>query len=82
MKKSASKITISIDEMLLKKLDHFVKNKTFKTRSHAIQTAVKHTIDRMEHKRLAKECAKLNSAEEQAMADEGLETDLKEWPEF
>jgi hypothetical protein len=31
---------------------------------------------------LAQECAKLNTLEEQSLADEGLESDVETWPEY
>lgn len=79
---NVDKIAISIDHGLLKKLDYFIKKKKFKTRSQAIQKAVKDTLERLEHRRLAQECAKLDATEEQQLAEEGLEEDRKTWPEF
>jgi len=32
--------------------------------------------------RLARECAKLSSSEEQEMAEEGVAADLTDWPEY
>jgi hypothetical protein len=32
--------------------------------------------------RLARECAKLSATEEQALADEGLSADAREWPAY
>ena len=32
--------------------------------------------------RVARECAKLDAHEEQALADEGLAEDLEQWPEY
>lgn len=77
---STSKVAISIDEGLLKKLDNMVKGKVFRNRSQAIQAAVKEKIERMEHGRLARECMKLDPHFEQAMAEES--GDLQEWPEY
>ena len=79
---SADKIAISIDHDLLKRLDYFVEKEKFKTRSQAIQLAVSEVLERLEHKRLARECEKLDAQYEQQLADEGLDEDSKEWPEF
>jgi len=79
---SASKITISIDRRLLQKMDYFVAHKVFKTRSQAVQTAVGETVERLEHKRLEKESAKLNKDFEQQMADESLVKDKEKWPKY
>jgi metal-responsive CopG/Arc/MetJ family transcriptional regulator len=79
---TAAKIAITLDNNLLRKLDYFVHHKIFKNRSQAIQASVYQTIERMEHKRLARECIKLNVAFERSMAEEDLATDLEEWPEY
>ncbi len=79
---SVAKIAVSIDSHLLEKLDNLVAQKTFKSRSQAIQVAVTKTVARFEHIRLAQECERLDSALEQQLADEGLEKDAEEWPEF
>lgn len=79
---SVAKIAISIDAELLKKLDSYVVNKKFKNRSQAIQLSVLSTIKRLEHARLHQECQKLNPAFEQQIANENLNKDMEEWPEF
>ena len=79
---STSKVAISIDQNLLKKLDRLVKGKVFASRSQAIQLSVKEKIDRMEHSRLAHECLKLDPHFEQALSEEGLSGDIAEWPEY
>jgi len=78
----AAKIAVTIDDGLLKRLDAFVKNKTFDSRSQAVQSAVISIVERLEHKRLIHECKKLNIDSEQAMADENLEEDLNSWPDY
>lgn len=78
----SAKIAISLEEGLLRKLDNYVKRKWFVNRSQAVQTAIKEKIDRLEKGRLATECAKLDPNFEQALADEGLDGDLAEWPEY
>jgi metal-responsive CopG/Arc/MetJ family transcriptional regulator len=69
---SEAKITVSIDSSLLKRVDHLVKARVFANRSQAIQAAVKKTVNRLDRKRLARECAKLDKIQEQMLADEGL----------
>ena len=69
---SVSKITISIESRLLRRVDHLVKAHGFPNRSQAIQAAVKEKVSRLDNNRLAQECAKLDRAQEQALADEGL----------
>ncbi|TAN39056.1 MAG: CopG family transcriptional regulator [Nitrospirae bacterium] len=77
-----AKIAITLDEQYIDQLDTFVSKHVFQNRSQAIQEAVKEKLERIQRTRLAKECAKLDSAVEQAMADEGLTEDLSQWPEY
>jgi hypothetical protein len=44
--------------------------------------AVSEKLDRLDGSRLARECAKLDVVEEQALADEGLGAELEQWPEY
>ena len=78
----AAKVAITIEEELLKRVDQLVEQRRFPNRSRAIQEAVREKLERMDRGRLARECAKLNRALEQKMAEEGLAGDLEEWPEF
>jgi metal-responsive CopG/Arc/MetJ family transcriptional regulator len=77
-----AKIAVSIDQAQLKKIDWYVKKHIFKNRSQAFQVSISHTLDELEHKRLAIECAKLDVSEEQEMADMGLDEDLESWPKY
>lgn len=77
-----SKVAITIDRALLEELDRLVKEQVFPNRSRAIQTAVAEKLKRLEGTRLARECAKLDPAQESALADEGLSEDLAAWPEY
>ena len=78
----SKKIAITINGNLLRVVDDLVENDVFPNRSQAIQLAVQEKIDRLEHNRLAKECAKLDPSAEQAMADEGLSGELDQWPAY
>ncbi len=79
---TSAKIAISINSQYLKRLEYFVRCKTFKNRSQAIEHAVIHELERLEHGRLAIECAKLDPSIEMNLADEGLSEDLKTWPKY
>ena len=79
---STSKVAVTIDRRLLERLDALVKKKVFPNRSKAIQLAVQEQIARLDRSRLARECAKLDSKAEQAMAEEGLGRDRDQWPEY
>jgi metal-responsive CopG/Arc/MetJ family transcriptional regulator len=82
MKMAASKIAITLENEMLKRLDMLVKSKTFPNRSKAIQEAVADKLNRMEKSRLAQECAKLDPKSEQSLAEEGFVLELEEWPEY
>ena len=79
---TASKIAITIDDDTLKQLDILVKAKLFSNRSRAIQEAVKEKLMRLEKRRLAQECAKIDPSFEQSLAEEGFSSELEEWPEY
>ncbi|MBC8417046.1 MAG: ribbon-helix-helix domain-containing protein [Pseudomonadota bacterium] len=79
---AASKIAITIDDNVLKRLDLLVRSKFFPNRSRAIQEAVSEKLMRLEKSRLAQECAKLNPDFEQALAEEGMSSEIEEWPEY
>jgi len=79
---SATKIAITIEEQLLRRLDQLVQNAAFPNRSRAIQEAVAEKLDRIDRNRLARECANLDPKAEQALAEEGFTSDLEQWPEY
>ncbi len=79
---STAKVAITIEENLLRKLDRLVKAQVFPNRSRAIQEAVIDKLARMDHRRLAQECSKLDKSFEQAMAEEGLNSEIDSWPEY
>jgi Arc/MetJ-type ribon-helix-helix transcriptional regulator len=78
---STSKVAITLDEELLKKLDRQVREGKFPNRSRAIQEAVEEKLARLDRTRLIWESAKLDPEIEQKLADEGLAEDFEEWPE-
>lgn len=82
MRMSMSKVAISIEKATLEQLDELVKSNAFPSRSKAIQVAVTEKLDRLKKTRLAEQCAKLDPATEQAMAEEALGTEIAEWPEY
>lgn len=80
---NTAKVAITLNYRILKKLDQLVRRHVFPNRSQAIQIAVEEKLNRLEQNRLAVECAKLDPAYEQAVAEEGFgEGDLQEWPEY
>jgi len=79
---AASKIAITIDDNTLKQIDVLVKSRLFPNRSRAIQEAIAEKLMRLEKRRLAQECAKLDPEFEQSFAEEGLSSELEEWPVY
>jgi Arc/MetJ-type ribon-helix-helix transcriptional regulator len=76
------KIAITIDETALAAVDRLVDEQRFSSRSQAIQTAVDEKLARVTGSRLALECAKLDPAFEQHLAEEGLEAERAAWPAY
>ena len=79
---ATAKIAITLDEETLGRIDHLVRQRAFPNRSRAIQAAVIEKLEHMERGRLARECAKLDPAHEQALAEEDLTDELSAWPEY
>lgn len=76
-----AKIAITVDEHALAEIDQLVADGVFPNRSKAFETAVQDRIAKLHRSRLALECAKLDRAEEQALAEEGYVGE-SEWPEY
>jgi Arc/MetJ-type ribon-helix-helix transcriptional regulator len=79
---TASKIAITLENDMVKRIDMLVKSDLFPNRSKAIQEAVAEKLKRIEKSRLAQECAKLDPEFEQNLADEGFISEIEEWPEY
>lgn len=77
-----AKIAITLDRELLEELDRLVDEEVFPNRSQAIAAALGEKLQRLERRRLAQECAKLDPGFEKALAEEGVSKDLAEWPEY
>src|SRR5687768_11961791 len=77
-----TKVAVSIDSELIAAVDQLVAKEVFPNRSKAIQEALRDKLARLKRTRLARESAKLNRHEEQAMADEGLDQERSSWPAY
>ncbi len=77
-----AKVAITLNESLLAQLDRLVQERVFKTRSQAVQEAVGEKLERLNRGRLARECAKLDPAFEQQLAEEGMAAEAETWPEY
>jgi len=79
---ATTKVAVTIDSDLLEQVDQLVAKQVFPNRSKAIQQAVEDKLARLKRTRLARESAKLDRREEQALADEGLEQEQSSWPAY
>ena len=73
---STLKVAITLDEKTLTKLDRLVKARVFPNRSKAIQEAVEEKLNRIDRRRLARECSKLDPDFEKRLAEEGFSEKL------
>ena len=76
------KIAITLDQDAVEAVDRLVVERRFSSRSQAIQEAVDEKLARIGGSRLAFECAKLDPAFEQLLAEQGLEAESTSWPEY
>ena len=79
---TTTKVAITLDAELLERIDRLVAERRFPSRSRAIQLAVQAQIDRLDRRRLTRECARLDPAYEQQLAEQGASYDLESWPEY
>lgn len=70
------RIGITIDKKVLADIDRLVCNGTCTSRSQVFDVAIKELLARMNGSRLARESAKLDKAEEQALANESYVADV------
>ena len=77
-----AKVAVTLDTRTLRRVDRLVRDARFPNRSQAIESAIAEQLDRLDRRRLAEECAKLDPAAERAMAEEGLGADSALWPEY
>ena len=74
------KVAITLDSETLRRVDELVSGRVFPSRSRAVQVAVAEKLARMEQTRLAEQCARLDPAFEQQLAEEGLGEEENSWP--
>ena len=77
-----TKVAVTLDTQTLRRVDRLVRDARYPNRSQAIEAAVAAQLERLERRRLAEECAKLDADAEKALAEEGLSEDAAEWPEY
>jgi metal-responsive CopG/Arc/MetJ family transcriptional regulator len=79
---SIAKIAVTLDKALLTRLDELVAERRFPSRSRVVQEAVREKLERLDRRRLERECRKLNPRAERELAELGLEADVEAWPEY
>jgi Arc/MetJ-type ribon-helix-helix transcriptional regulator len=77
-----TKVALTLDATLLDRVDDLVAQERYRNRSQAVEAALAETLARLARTRLARECAKLDRAEEQGLAEEGLAATGETWPEY
>ena len=77
-----SRIAVSLDKKTLKRLDDCVRTHVFASRSAAIEQALAEKLSKVDRRRLARECAKLDPKEERKFAEEGIDRDVSRWPAY
>jgi Arc/MetJ-type ribon-helix-helix transcriptional regulator len=77
-----AKIVIALDTALLRRLDVLIADGGFPDRSAAIEAAVSEKLERRRPFRIARECGKLDRADERRLADAGLRADFDDWPAY
>lgn len=77
-----TKVAVTLESELLDQVDALVRDRRFANRSQAIESAVRAALVRVRRTRLAEACGLLDPTEERALAEEGLEQDLSDWPEY
>jgi metal-responsive CopG/Arc/MetJ family transcriptional regulator len=77
-----TKIAVTLDASLLNQVDALVRDHRYSNRSQAIEAAVAEQLSRFKRTRLAEACARLDPAEERALAEEGLAGDAAAWPGY
>ena len=67
-----AKVALTLDAESLNRVDTLVSERRFRNRGQAVESALAEKLGRLARTRLATECAKLDPAVEQRLADEGL----------
>ncbi len=79
---TVAKIAISLDRSLLDQIDRMVRSGEVPSRSRAIQDAVQERLRRISRNRLARECAKLDPAQETHLAEQGMAIEADQWLQY
>ena len=79
---AATRVSLLIDERLLRDVDRWVAAGDFADRDVAVQTAINELrTQRLQHRRLLTELEKLDRGEERSLAEEQLSAEAS-WPAY
>ena len=76
------RITFTIDDRLVKKIDRLVEKNVYPSRGKMIQEAVAEMIVKLDTCRLARECANVDPQYERAIAEECVRIVNEIWVEY
>lgn len=76
-----TRVTVVLDEALVRQVDRLVQDAHYPSRSHAIEVAVAEHLGRLRRRRLADACTQLD-AEEAALAEATCGADAASWPPY
>ena len=79
---STRKIAITLKEGLLRKIDRWVSEGLYPSRSRVIQETLEKRMANWRRKRLIEEVSKLNPKEERTIAEEGISAGNEVWDEY
>ena len=70
------KVAVTLDKRTVDRIDRLVRQHVYPNRSRAIEEAVEEKLARLNRRRLARECSKLDPTFEKALAEDALPEDL------
>ena len=79
---STKKITVTLQENVVERLDSLVKNHHHKSRSKAVQIAINDYLKNMEKQKMYAQIDKMDLEEEMQVAEESLEAANEIWTEY
>ncbi|MBI4470195.1 MAG: ribbon-helix-helix protein, CopG family [Acidobacteria bacterium] len=77
-----TKVAVTLNTETLRRVDRLVRDARYPNRSQAIEAAVTEQLARLQRRRLAEECAKLEPVAERWLAEEGFGAVADAWPEY
>jgi Arc/MetJ-type ribon-helix-helix transcriptional regulator len=78
---STRKVAVTLETDTLQEIDHWVREGRFPSRSRAVQTALAEMTTRRKRRRLIEELAKLDLAQERALAEASFSGEAP-WPGY